>query len=121
MRKLAFTVTLLSSAFALAQVNASIAGKWKVHASLAGTDSDSACTFIQKDSELTGSCVSEQGTVQITGKVTGAKASWSFKSDYNGTPLVITYAGTLADGKIKGEADVDPFGVSGDFTATPDK
>ena len=39
--------------------------------------------------------------------------------DYNGSPLTLTYTATLDDsGKIAGNVEVDPFGVTGDFTAT---
>ena len=48
--------------------------------------------------------------------------TWKYESEYNGSPLTLTYTGTLDDsGKIAGSVDVDPFGVTGDFTATPSK
>lgn len=102
--------------------NASFAGKWQVHTSIAGQDHDSTCTFDQKDSDLTGSCTTERGDLKITGKVDGKKITWSYKSEYEGTPLTVNHEGTLgADNKITGTVSVPEFGVDGDFTATPSK
>ena len=92
--------------------------KWKLHQSIAGNDNDSECTFTQKDNDLTGSCTADQGTVTLAGKVDGKKVSWSYDSEYNGTPLTVKFTGTLDSDKITGEVEVDPFSVTGDFTAT---
>ena len=99
--------------------SSSVGGKWKVHTSIAGNEGDAACTITQTDNDLTGTCVSEQGTVKISGKVNGKKVIWSYSSEHNGSPLTVKYNGTLDAGKIIGDATVDPFGVSGEFTATP--
>lgn len=118
------TVLLLifAAALAVAADNASVAGKWHVHTSMAGNENDSDCTFVQKDADLTGTCTSDQGSVNITGKVDGKKVTWSYKSEYNGTPLTVNHEGTLtADNKITGTATVPEFSVDGDFTATQAK
>jgi hypothetical protein len=118
------TLLLLISAVALATAadTASIAGKWQVHSSTAGQDSDSTCTFTQKDTDLTGTCVSDQGTANLTGRVDGRKVTWSYKSDYQGTPLTVNFSGTLSsDNKIAGTISVPEFSVDGDFTANPAK
>lgn len=123
MRKL-FLLILLASAAAVSQAadNASLSGKWKVHSNVAGNENDLECTFTQKDNDLSGTCTTDSGDTKLTGKVDGAKISWSYNSDYNGTPLTVNYAGTLgSDGKLTGKVAVDPFGVDGDFTATPPK
>ena len=115
------TLLLLTATVALAAAadNASVDGKWQVHTSVAGNDSDSTCTFKQNDTDLTGACVGDQGSKDLTGKVDGKKVSWSFKSEYNGTPLTVEYEGTLsADDKIAGTTTVPEFSVDGDFTAT---
>jgi len=122
MRKFAIALLLALAPSTFAQTAApDVTGKWTVVSSIAGNESTSTCTFAQTGSDMSGSCVSEQGTVKITGKVEGTSVSWSYNSDYNGTALTLRYKGKLADGKITGEASVDPFGVSGDFTATPVK
>jgi hypothetical protein len=121
--------TLILSAFlasatltSLAADNASLSGKWKIHQSVAGNESDSDCTFIQKDNDLTGSCTADQGSGKITGKVDGNKISWLYETEYNGSPLTVKFTGTLdSTGKIAGGVTVEQFGVDGDFTATPVK
>jgi len=122
MKIFAPTILLLSSlASAQAPDKLPFDGKWKVHSEIAGSVNDQNCTFIQKDTQLTGKCVTEQGEVQIGGIVEGKKVSWSYNSDYNGTPLTVKYTGTLDSGSISGDTNVDPFGVSGIFTATRSK
>lgn len=121
MKKLVLSVVLLSS-FALAQsTTALLTGKWKVHNNVAGNESDSDCTFTQTVNDLTGSCTTDKDPVKISGKVDGKKVTWSYKSDYNGTPLTVTYTGTVDGDKITGEEAVDPFAVTGDFTAARTK
>lgn len=112
---------LLVSAAAVAPAadNPSLSVKWQVHTSISGNEGDQVCTFIQKDTDLAGSCTSsDRGTVAISGKINGKKITWSYKSDYNGSPLTVKYEGTLdSPTKITGSASVEEYGVSGDFTA----
>jgi type 1 fimbria pilin len=115
-----FLLFAVSVAFAADQP--SISGKWQVHLSISGTENDQTCTFTQKRTELTGTCNSEQtGTVDLTGKVDGKKITWSYQSEYNGTPLTVNYEGTLDGGKISGTVTVPEFGAEGEFTATQAK
>ena len=101
--------------------NPSVAGKWKVHNSIAGNESDMACTLTQKESDLTGACNSEQGTVNITGKLDGKNVSWVYRSEYNGGPITLTYKGTVdANNKITGTVVVEEYSAEGEFTATQD-
>ena len=96
-------------------------GKWAVHTLVAGNESDSECTFTQTGSELAGSCVSDRGTVEIKGKAEGNAASWEFRTEHDGTPLVVAYKGKLEGEKMTGTMSVDAFGVEGEFTATRPK
>jgi hypothetical protein len=122
MTKVALALLLVLPSFAVAQKTpVSVAGKWKVTSTMAGNESSSDCTFTQTGADLAGSCTGDQGTVKISGKVDGTTVSWSYSSDYNGTPLTVKYKGKYADGKISGESTVDPFDVSGEFTATATK
>jgi hypothetical protein len=123
------SLLLLSIASAVAATTPAFAagtpaltGQWNVHNSIAGNESDQKCTFTLNDKDLTGSCKSGENTVQITGSLDGNKLTWKYNSDYNGTQLTLIYAATLDDsGKIAGTVEVQPFGVTGDFTATPSK
>lgn len=123
MRSLILAALLASAAVTcMAADNASLTGKWKIHQSVMGNDSDSDCTFTQKDNDLTGSCTADQGSGKIIGKIDGTKVSWSYETEYNGSPLTVKFTGALdSAGKIAGTVSVEQFGVDGDFTATPVK
>ena len=120
MKTLVLTVLLGSSAMiAAAADNAALSGQWKVHSSIAGYDNDQTCTITQKGNEVSGSCTSDQGTVQIVGKVDEKKVSWLYKSEYNGSPLTVSFKGTLnSEAKITGSVTAEEYGVEGEFTAT---
>lgn len=124
MKKLLLPLVLASaSVLMFAADNASLSGKWQVHSSVAGNDNDQSCTFTQKDGDLTGSCTSaDNANVNITGNVVGKKVMWSYKSDYNGSPLTVHFEGTLQSGnEIKGTVTVPEYSVDGEFSATQSK
>lgn len=111
-------LVLSLAAIAFAADQPSVSGKWQVHTTIAGTEHDITCTFTQKETDLSGSCDREEGgKVDVTGKVDGDKVTWSYKSEYNGTPLTVNHTGTLKDDKMTGTVDVPEFSASGDFTA----
>jgi hypothetical protein len=122
MKKLLASSVLLFASFVFAAGVPNLTGQWTVHNSIAGNESDQECKFVQTENKLTGTCGVEEKEVRITGSIDGNKVTWKYESEYNGSPLTLTYTGTLDDsGKIAGSVDVDPFGVTGDFTATPSK
>ena len=85
-----------ASALTFAADKASLSGNWQVHSSVAGNDNDQSCTFTQKDNDLTGTCTTnENKNVNITGKVDGKTVTWSYKSEYNGSPLTVNFEGKL--------------------------
>ena len=96
-----------------------LTGEWKVRNDIASNVSEMICSFTQKGEELTGGCATEQGNVEIAGKVVETSVSWVFKSAYNGAPITLTYKGSLGtDGQLAGAVTVEEFSVTGDFTAT---
>jgi hypothetical protein len=110
------------AAFATAAEPPSLTGKWLLHLSIVGNENDATCQLNQNGNELTGTCGAEQGTAQLSGKIEDKKVAWSYKIDYNGQPLTLKYAGTLASPeKITGSVTVEEFGVEGEFTATQAK
>jgi hypothetical protein len=125
MKILLLSALLVSSALpALAADNPSLTGKWKIHTSVAGNESDHECTLTQTDDAISGTCTSgEMKEVQVTGKVDGTKANWSYESEYDGSPITVKYSAKLnvIDGKFAGTVYVDPYGVDGDFTAAAEK
>lgn len=122
MKRMFLSATLLIAATSLLNAQTGISGKYTVHNSIAGNDSDQECTLTQTDKTLSGSCKGENGDLKLTGTVDGKKLTWKYDSEYNGTPITLTYNGTLDDsGTIKGDVTVDPYAVSGEFTATAAK
>jgi hypothetical protein len=125
MKILLLSALLVSSAVpSLAADNATLTGKWKIHNSIAGNESDSECTLTQTDDAISGTCSgAEMKEVQATGKVDGTKVNWQYESVYDGSPITVKYTAKLnvIDGKFAGTVYVDPYGVDGDFTATAEK
>jgi hypothetical protein len=100
----------------------SVGGAWTVQADISGNQSESRCTFTQKDADLTGTCNSDRGSVMITGKVDGKTVNWQFDTQYEGQTLTVYYSGTSQSAeKITGTVNVQPMNVSGEFTATKTK
>jgi len=123
MKKLLTLSTLLFASSAFAADAPSLTGNWSIHNSIAGNESDQACKFVQTENKLTGSCKNQEDKdLPITGSLDGKKLTWQYESEYNGSPLTLVYTATLDDsGKIAGSVEVQPYGVTGDFTATPSK
>lgn len=116
----ALVMTLLAVS-AFAQSSTSVSGNWKVSGDVAGHALDQLCTFTQDGKKLTGSCKSaESGNPsEVTGEVSDNKVSWQYNVDYSGEKLTISFAGTLdaSGAQLKGDIDVQPYGVTGSFTA----
>lgn len=122
MKKVAAIAMFLFASCAFAAGTTSLKGQWSVHNIVAGNESDQQCTFAVADNKITGTCKGNEQDVQVTGTVDGNKVTWKYEMDYNGTPLMLTYSATLDDsGTIAGTVEVQPFGVTGEFTATPAK
>ena len=121
MKKLLAASTLLFAASAFAAGAPNLTGEWNIHSSIAGNESDQPCKFVLADNKLSGTCKSQEDKdVAITGSLDGNKLTFKYESEYNGTPLTLIYTATLEDsGKVAGSVEVQPFGVTGDFTATP--
>jgi hypothetical protein len=119
MKALVASAALLFATSAFA-ASASLTGQWSIHNNIAGNESDQQCKLVQADNKITGACkTADGGEAQVTGSIDGNKATWKIDMDYNGTALTLTYTGTVDDaGKVAGSVEVQPFGVSGDFTAT---
>lgn len=115
-------ILLLAAAFTAPAADAPFTGKWQIHINIGGTERDFSCDLAQKDAELTGTCVTDNGTVKITGKAEEKKATWTYKSEYQGSPLTVTFRGSLeAADKMTGTVVAEEFGAEGEFTATQAK
>jgi hypothetical protein len=95
-----------------------IAGEWNIHQSIAGNENDENCTFSVAEGKIAGTCKVNEQTPKVTGTVDGKKLTWNFNVEYQGSTLTLTYTASLDDAdKFAGSVDVQPYGVSGDFTA----
>lgn len=99
-----------------------LSGTWQVTGEVMGNPLNELCTLKQAGTKLTGSCkntdAADAKPFDVTGDVQGGKVAFSHPGDYQGQPLTVSYAGILASAKaFKGTVDVQPFGVSGTFTA----
>lgn len=102
----------------------SIAGSWQVHIVIGSYDNVIVCNFTQRADALAGTCgTPDNGTAPITGTVGGGKVTWSYKTQYQGSPITPNYQGTIDSPskptKMTGTVDVPELGANGDFTATP--
>jgi hypothetical protein len=58
----------------------------------------------------------------VFGKMDEKNVTWKYQSEYNGSPLTVTFKGTLDSAtKITGRVAVEEFGIEGEFTATQSK
>jgi len=104
-----------------------IIGSWKISINVAGESHEATCTFQQAGEKLTGTCKGESGEGALTGQIQAEKITWQHQVPYNGDTLTLTYTGAFSsDTEIKGDINVAPYDVAGDFTGTkvvppPDK
>jgi hypothetical protein len=97
-----------------------LTGKWHNHTTVNGTDYDSDCVIAQTDKAIAGTCKSDNGEIKIAGTYDSGKVTYKGDSEYQGTPINLTYTGAFdATGKLVGTVDVAPFNVSGDFEMKP--
>ena len=108
-----------AAALAPAAEETSLTGKWQIDRNAAGNQSRQDCALTQKSNDVTGTCNSDSGTVEISGKVDGKNVTLTYKGDSAGGPVTVVYKGTIdsAD-KIVGTVTALEFSVEGEFTAT---
>jgi hypothetical protein len=116
------TLMVAMGGSAHAAAPATFTGSWKIAGVVQGIPVNVTCAMVQgADLKVTGACVDDQSKSHpMTGIVKDQQISWNYASEYEGTPIVITWTGTMdaAGASMKGSIAVDPFGVDGDFTAT---
>jgi hypothetical protein len=116
MKWMACALFLALPAFAAAADD--VTGAWTFTGDVQGIAVLESCTFTVADTALTGSCTTESGKYDVKGKVDGKTVTFHHAGKYNGDDYVITYTGKLnSDGAMTGTMDVDPFAVSGSFSA----
>lgn len=114
--------SLLVLSLALAANGESISGKWQVQTVAQGNERSYVCTLTQDAQALSGSCITGERTVQLSGKVDGKKVTWTYKSEYNGSPLTVVFKGAIGSPtKMAGTVLAEEFNVEGEFVATAAK
>jgi preprotein translocase subunit SecD len=69
--------------------------------------------------DVSGTCKSERGTVQFTGKVEGDRIEWGYKTESEGGPVTVVFKGKVASqDKMSGSVLAVEFSVEGEFSAT---
>ena len=116
--------TLRGTALHTAGVADSLSGTWRVTGDVVGNPVNELCTLTQAGGKLTGSCKNTDElnakAFDVTGEVKDGRVTFSHGGTYQGDPLTLTYRTTMASAKaLQGNIDVQPFGVSGTFTAAP--
>jgi hypothetical protein len=99
-------------------------GTWKVTGDVQGVSVAMTCLLtLGADQTITGNCTDNAGSSTaphpVTGTVKDHTLSWSFNSDYQGSPITVGLTGTVdaTGGKMAGTIAVDPMSADGDFTA----
>lgn len=99
-------------------------GTWKVTGDVQGVAVAMTCALtLGADKTITGTCTDNTGSTAtphpVTGTVKDQTLSWSFNSDYQGTPITVGLTGTVdtTATKMSGTIAVDPMNADGDFTA----
>jgi len=106
------------SAFALAPVP-DLTATWKIDGNVEGVPVVETCVLTQTDAKLGGTCTDPMATRTVTGTVADKMITFSHPSEYQGQPLVLTFAGNLDEtGKLIGTIDVSPLGYQGVFSAS---
>lgn len=114
------TLALLAALHAAPAAADSVAGNWQITGDVVGNPLNVRCALTQTGTKVGGVCNMDSGKYEVTGEVKGDTITFKHGGDYQGSALTITYTGVLGKPRsMKGSVDVQPFGVSGTFTAAP--
>ncbi len=94
-----------------------VTGKWNMTFDSEAGSTSGTLTLTQDGEKLTGEMVSEQGTLEFEGTITGDKLAWVMEIDAGGAFIEITMEGTVDGDEMMGTADFGGYG-GGDWTAT---
>ena len=120
------SATLLASAIVLgpatlwaqADTKIDVTGKWVFSVTTDAGTGTPAVTLKQQGDSLTGHYSSQAlGEADLKGTVKDRKITFTFRIELQGTPLVVTYAGTVeSNDAMKGTVDIGGA-ATGTFTA----
>lgn len=103
------------------EANVAVAGTWRITGDIMGNPIDETCTIEQDGATLGGSCDMGGTEYALTGEVKDGKITFEHSGgDYSGQALTLIFSGELtAPESLKGNVTVEPFAVSGPFSASP--
>ncbi len=97
-------------------------GTWVVAGNVQGVPVNMSCALtVAADNTVSGSCIGDDTkTRSVTGTVKDQTLTWSFNSEYEGSPITVTLSGVVDDSgaKMSGTIYVDPMNADGDFNAS---
>lgn len=98
-----------------------LSGTWVFEVQTDAGSGTPTVTLVQEGDELTGQYSSDLlGEAEVEGSVEGSEFTFSIRVEADGTPVTLTYEGTVeSDGELSGTVDLGGFG-SGSFTARRD-
>lgn len=116
----------LATAINLVPAADSISGSWRFQGDISGFPLDQVCTFTQAGTALSGNCVAGEAAgpgLELLGEVKeDGTITFQHAGEYEGEPLTVAYTGTFeSPTEMRGTILVQPFNVTGYFTATPVK
>jgi hypothetical protein len=115
----AFAITAFSAAAVSAQSSkVDVTGKWTFTVQTDAGTGTPTVTLKQEGEKLTGHYSSQNlGEADLTGTVKGQEIKFTFNADAQGTPLTVTYTGTIeSKDSMKGTVDLGGL-AQGTFTA----
>ena len=105
---------VLVSAPADGAAQADLSGAWDVTVMTDQGEETLTVQVVQSGRDLTATGdAGEFGAIDMTGTLDGDSVRLAWQLDLQGTPLVIVFMGTLADGAISGTADFGGMGRGG--------
>ena len=93
-----------------------VAGSWTLTVETAQGSGSPEVTLKQDGEKLTGTYSSQVfGEQKVSGSIKGHAVTFGFTATMEGTPVTVTYSGTVEDGTMKGKVVLGEFG-EGTFT-----
>lgn len=111
---LGFVAAVLTVAVA---TQTDVTGQWNMTFDTDQGTTTATMTLQQDGDTLTGELVSDQGTLQVEGTITGDTLEWVMEVDAGGAFIEIAMDGTVDGDEMVGTADFGGYG-GGDWTAT---
>lgn len=97
-------------------------GTWTVAGDVQGVPVNLSCVLtLAPDMTVGGTCTGDDSKARaVTGKIKDQTLTWSFDSEYEGSPITVTLTGVVdvSGAAMAGTIYVDPVDADGDFSAT---